>query len=151
MYLLITLLPLFSFIIIILLGRFIGTSGSCFIATFNMGVSTLISFVIFFEVVLSKSTTHIALYNWFVSNLISVDLSLVFDPLTSFMVCLISLVSFCAHLYSIEYMSTDPHKSRFFSFLSLFTFCMNILVTSGNLIQLFVGWEGVGICSFFIN
>ena len=73
-----------------------------------------------------------------------------FDSLSASMLVVITTVSLCAHIYSIEYMKADPHSVRFFSWLSLFTFFMVLLVVSENMLQLFVGWEGVGICSYLL-
>merc|ERR1712024_299630 len=73
-----------------------------------------------------------------------------FDSLTVTMCCVVTFVSTLVHLYSVEYMSNDPHLPRFMSYLSLFTFFMLILVTADNYIQLFVGWEGVGLCSYLL-
>lgn len=73
-----------------------------------------------------------------------------FDPLTSIMLVVILSISFCANFYSIEYLMFDPHKIRFFSYLSLFTFTMVMLVTSNNLVQLFFGWESVGVSSYLL-
>jgi len=73
-----------------------------------------------------------------------------FDSLTVTMCCVVTFISFLVHLYSTEYMSHDPHLSRFMSYLSLFTFFMLILVTADNFIQMFVGWEGVGLCSYLL-
>jgi len=73
-----------------------------------------------------------------------------FDPLTSVMLVIITLISTLVHFYSVSYMSEDPHIIRFMSYLSLFTFFMVILVTADNFLQLFVGWEGVGLCSYLL-
>ena len=72
------------------------------------------------------------------------------DSLTVVMLCIVTFVSSCVHLYSIEYMSTDAHLPRFMSYLSFFTFFMLILVTANNLLQMFVGWEGVGVSSYLL-
>ena len=72
------------------------------------------------------------------------------DSLTSVMLCVITSISLCVHVYSINYMENDPHLSRFLSYLSLFTFFMILLVSADNFIQMFVGWEGVGFCSFLL-
>ncbi len=73
-----------------------------------------------------------------------------FDSITSIMLCVVLTVSALVHLYSYEYMKTDPHLPRFMSYLSLFTFFMLILVTGDNFFQLFLGWEGVGLCSYLL-
>jgi NADH:ubiquinone oxidoreductase subunit 5 (subunit L)/multisubunit Na+/H+ antiporter MnhA subunit len=83
-------------------------------------------------------------------DLVYVHWGFVFDALSASMLVVITSVSLCAHIYSIEYMRTDPHNVRFFSYLSLFTFFMLLLVVSDNTIQFFLGWEGVGICSYLL-
>jgi NADH:ubiquinone oxidoreductase subunit 5 (subunit L)/multisubunit Na+/H+ antiporter MnhA subunit len=84
------------------------------------------------------------------SDLFNVDWGFMFDSLTVTMCCVVTFVSSLVHIYSSEYMSHDPHLPRFMSYLSLFTFFMLILVTADNFIQLFVGWEGVGLCSYLL-
>jgi NADH-quinone oxidoreductase subunit L len=90
------------------------------------------------------------LYNWIVLDYSKIVIGFLFDSLTSVMLLIITSISFFVHLYSIGYMSHDPHLNRFMSYLSLFTFFMLILVTSDNFLQLFLGWEGVGICSYLL-
>jgi len=87
---------------------------------------------------------------WMNSELLNVDWGFLFDSLTVTMCCIVTFVSSLVHLYSTEYMSHDPHLSRFMSYLSLFTFFMLILVTADNYVQMFVGWEGVGLCSYLL-
>lgn len=150
MYLLPIYLTLFNFIVNILFGKWIGIRGVCFVTTFFIFISFLSSLFIFYEVVINESLCYVSVVNWFNFDIVNVTWSFYFDPLTSFMLLVVLLVSFCAHLYSTEYMSGDPHQARFMSYLSLFTFFMLVLITAGNLIQLFVGWEGVGICSYLL-
>ena len=90
------------------------------------------------------------IYNWINSNLLSIDLSILFDPLTAIMFLVVNIVSCLVHVFSIGYMSSDPKRARFFCYLSLFTFAMLVLVSSNNFIQLFLGWEGVGLCSYLL-
>jgi NADH:ubiquinone oxidoreductase subunit 5 (subunit L)/multisubunit Na+/H+ antiporter MnhA subunit len=92
----------------------------------------------------------ITLYNWIILDYSKIVIGFLFDSLTSVMLLIITSISFFVHLYSIGYMSHDPHLNRFMSYLSLFTFFMLILVTSDNFLQLFLGWEGVGICSYLL-
>jgi len=84
------------------------------------------------------------------SQLFNVDWGFLFDSLTIIMCCIVTFISFLVHVYSTEYMLHDPHITRFMSYLSLFTFFMLILITADNYVQLFVGWEGVGLCSFLL-
>jgi NADH:ubiquinone oxidoreductase subunit 5 (subunit L)/multisubunit Na+/H+ antiporter MnhA subunit len=87
---------------------------------------------------------------WIDSELLNVDWGFLFDSLTVTMCCVVTFISLLVHLYSTEYMSHDPHLPRFMSYLSLFTFFMLILVSADNYIQMFVGWEGVGLCSYLL-
>ncbi len=87
---------------------------------------------------------------WISSGCVKISWGFLFDSLSSSMLLMISIVSCLVHFYSIGYMGEDPHLPRFLSYLSLFTFFMFILVTSDNFIQLFLGWEGVGLCSYLL-
>lgn len=150
MYLYILLLPLLNFLIISFLGNFIGRSGSCFISVFGLLMSFILSLFIFFEVSINQIPTTIKLYNWVCIDLYSIQLGLLFDCISSIMLIVITFISLIVHLYSISYLSDDPFLSRFMSYLSLFTFFMLVLVTSDNFLQLFIGWEGVGLCSYLL-
>ena len=150
MYLILIFLPLISSITVGLFGRFVGTKGSSLISVFCLFITTIISFFCFYEVGLSNGFVYINLIKWIDSDLLNVDWGFLFDSLTVVMCCIITFISFLVHLYSIEYMSHDPHLPRFMSYLSLFTFFMLILVTADNYVQMFVGWEGVGLCSYLL-
>ena len=150
MYLNILFLPLISSITSGLFGRKIGPSGAAIIPVICLGITFLISLFIFYEVSLMKCVTYIKLTKWIDSDMFNVDWGFLFDSLTSVMCCVVTFVSFLVHLYSTEYMSHDPHLPRFMSYLSLFTFFMLILVTADNFVQMFVGWEGVGLCSYLL-
>jgi len=150
MYLNLIFLPLVGSITAGLFGRKIGPKGSVFITVICLGTAFLISAFIFYEVALTGCCTYIKLIKWIDSDLFNVDWGFQFDSLTSIMCCVVTFVSFLVHLYSSEYMATDPHLSRFMSYLSLFTFFMLILVTADNFVQMFVGWEGVGLCSYLL-
>merc|ERR1712127_831226 len=110
----------------------------------------LLSFFAFYEVALNGSPVYIKFLTWINSEMLNVDWGFLFDTLTVVMCCVVTFVSFLVHLYSTEYMSHDPHLPRFMSYLSLFTFFMLILVTADNFVQMFVGWEGVGLCSYLL-
>jgi len=133
-----------------LFGRKIGPKGSVLITISCLGFSFLTSLFIFYEVALVGCSTYIKLTTWIDSELFNADWGFMFDSLTSIMCCVVTFVSFLVHLYSSEYMANDPHLSRFMSYLSLFTFFMLILVTADNFVQMFVGWEGVGLCSYLL-
>nr|YP_010596877.1 NADH dehydrogenase subunit 5 [Cliona patera]WAK85271.1 NADH dehydrogenase subunit 5 [Cliona patera]WAK85285.1 NADH dehydrogenase subunit 5 [Cliona patera]WAK85299.1 NADH dehydrogenase subunit 5 [Cliona patera]WAK85313.1 NADH dehydrogenase subunit 5 [Cliona patera]WAK85327.1 NADH dehydrogenase subunit 5 [Cliona patera] len=150
MYILVLLMPLLSAIISGLFGRKIGTKGVGVLTSTCISISVIISSCIFYETVLNSSPTYIKLWRWFDSDLLITYFGLQFDSITSIMLIVITSVSALVHIYSIGYMSGDPHIPRFMSYLSLFTFLMIVLVTSDNFIQLFIGWEGVGLCSYLL-
>lgn len=112
--------------------------------------TTLLSWFLFFEISLSKSLLSISLFTWLNIDLLSIQWGLIFDSVTSLMLIVVTTISFFVHLYSISYMGHDPHLQRFLSYLSLFTFFMLILVTADNFLQMFVGWEGVGLASYLL-
>jgi proton-translocating NADH-quinone oxidoreductase chain L len=150
MYLLLIFLPLIGSISAGLFGRFLGHKGSAILTVCCLVLSCFISFFSFYEVALAGSPVYIKLIPWINSDLFNVDWGFLFDTLTVVMCCIVTFVSMLVHLYSTEYMAHDPHLSRFMSYLSLFTFFMLILVTADNFVQMFVGWEGVGLCSFLL-
>jgi len=150
MYILILFLPLLSSILSGFFGFYFSRQGSAFISTFCLILTWLLALFIFYEVCLCHSIVSIHIYNWILIQLYTIELGLLFDTLTSSMLIVVTTISMLVHLYSTAYMSHDPHLSRFMSYLSLFTFFMLILVTSSNFIQLFVGWEGVGLCSYLL-
>jgi NADH-ubiquinone oxidoreductase chain 5 len=150
MYLILIFLPFISSIIVGLFGKHLGMKGSSLISIFCLLFTFISSIFCFYEVGFSKSFVFIKLIKWIDSDLLNVDWGFLFDSLTVVMCCVVTFISFLVHLYSIEYMSHDPHLPRFMSYLSLFTFFMLILVTADNYIQMFVGWEGVGLCSYLL-
>jgi NADH-ubiquinone oxidoreductase chain 5 len=150
MYLLIVFLPLLGSIFCGFFGRKFGSFGVGVIAYTCVLVSFFISIFIFFEVGVFKTPCYIKLFSWLNTEYFCANWGFHFDSLTSVMLVVVCFISTLVHLYSIEYMSHDPHLVRFMSYLSLFTFFMLILVTSDNFMQLFVGWEGVGLCSYLL-
>ena len=150
MYLTVIFLPLINFLTVILFGRFLGNKGSQILILINMFLTFLLSYFIFYEVNLKGSVCFLKLFSWFNIGLFNLDWGFLFDPLTATMLIVVNTVSFLVHLYSVEYMRYDPFLPRFLSYLSLFTFFMLILITADNLIQLFVGWEGVGLASYLL-
>ena len=150
MYLLIVLLPLISAITAGLFGRFIGREGSKYITTGSIMVTCAMSYCAFYEVALLGQPCHFDLMTWIDSEMFSFSWGFLFDSLTVVMLVVVTSVSSLVHLYSTEYMGHDPHLPRFMSYLSLFTFFMLILVTADNFLQMFVGWEGVGLCSYLL-
>ncbi len=150
MYLIILYLPLISCVISGFLGRFLNPKGVCFFSTICIFVTFLISFFGFFEIGLSNCFCYIKLLNWIDCVFFDACWGFIFDSLSISMCCVVTLVSTLVHFYSTVYMSHDSHQIRFMSYLSLFTFFMLMLVTSDNFLQLFFGWEGVGLCSFLL-
>ena len=150
MYILVLFIPLLSAIIAGLFGRFIGEKGAGIITTSCIFISAFLSWTIFYEVGVCNTVTYIQLWNWITSGIYSVHFGLLFDSVTAVMLIVVTSISAVVHLYSTEYMRGDPHLPRFMSYLSIFTFFMLVLVTSDNLLQLFIGWEGVGLCSYLL-
>ena len=150
MYLIIIFLPLVSSLISGMFGRKIGPKGASIITVICLIITFFCSFFAFYEVALIGSPVYIKLTTWISSEVLHVDWGFQFDTLTVIMCCVVTFVSSLVHLYSTEYMSHDPHLPRFMSYLSLFTFFMLILITADNYVQMFVGWEGVGLCSYLL-
>ena len=150
MYLTLVFLPLIGSTVAGLFGRQVSGKGASFITVLCLGITCIFSFISFYEVAISGCPVYIKLFTWIDSEFFNVDWGFLFDSLTVVMCCVVTFISLLVHLYSTEYMSHDPHLPRFMSYLSLFTFFMLILVTADNYIQLFVGWEGVGLCSYLL-
>lgn len=150
MYLLIVFLPLLGSLIAGLFGRFIGFKGSSIITCITVSASFVLSLIVFYEVALSGSCVYIKLSPWFFSEMFDASWGFYFDTITAVMLVVVCFVSSLVHIYSISYMWQDPHLPRFMSYLSIFTFFMFTLVTADNFIQMFFGWEGVGVCSYLL-
>jgi NADH-ubiquinone oxidoreductase chain 5 len=150
MYLTIIFLPILSSILALFFGRFLGEKGSSFLSVILMFTSFLLSLISFFLVGLKNNPCFFKIAPWFDSGLFFVSWGFLFDSLTVIMLVVVTCVSSIVHLYSIEYMHQDPHKARFMGYLSLFTFFMLVLVSSDNFIQMFIGWEGIGLSSYIL-
>jgi NADH-quinone oxidoreductase subunit L len=152
MYAAIVFLPLLGFLIAGPFGRRIGDRPSELVTTGLLFVCCVLSWIVFLQVALlgSAPASVSVIGNWFTSGTLKVDWSLKIDTLTAVMLVVVTSVSSLVHLYSIGYMADDPSRPRFFSYLSLFTFAMLMLVTADNLVQLFFGWEGVGLASYLL-
>lgn len=150
MYLSIIFLPILGSILAGLRGRTLGITGSQYITTSCLIVSALLSLVAFYEVALCRSSVSINLGSWIDCEYLVVNWSFLFDDLTVSMIMPVLIVSSLVHIYSMSYMSDDPHGQRFFSYLSIFTGFMLILVTGDSYLTLFVGWEGIGMSSFLL-
>ena len=143
-------LPLLGSIISGFFGRYIGDRNSEIVTSLFVTISAVLSLIIFYEVTINNYENNLVITTWMNSGLLDVNWSIKVDTLSSVMLVVVCLVSSIVHIYSIGYMSHDPHKTRFMAYLSLFTFAMLMLVTSDNFLQLFFGWEGVGLCSYFL-
>ena len=150
MYLTLVILPLLGSIASGFFGRKIGVSGSHLITCSSVIVTTILAIIAFIEVGLNNIPVTISVARWIDVEALNVLWNFKFDSLTVSMLLPVLIVSSLVHIYSISYMSHDPHNQRFFSYLSLFTFMMIILVTGDNYLLMFVGWEGVGICSYLL-
>ena len=150
MYLLLVFLPLLGSCAAGLFGFLIGSRGAVLVTTGSVLGSAILSGIVFYEVALCGSPCTVSPSSWFTSEFFDASWGFYFDTLTSVMIVVITWVSTLVHLYSISYMEHDPHLPRFMSYLSLFTFCMLMLVTADNFIQLFFGWEGVGLASYLL-
>jgi len=150
MYQAIVFLPLLGSLIAGLFGRVIGARPAELITTTLLFISAILSWIAFVQVGFGHHDERIVLFTWMQSGNLKVDWALRIDTLTAVMLVVVTTVSSLVHLYSIGYMAEDPHRQRFFSYLSLFTFAMLALVTADNLAQMFFGWEGVGLASYLL-
>lgn len=150
MYLAILTLPLLSATVAGFLGRKVGKTGSHFITCGSLVLTALLAFVAFYEVGLCQSPVSIKLMSWIDSEFMLVSWGFNYDSLTVSMLLPVLIVSALVHIYSTNYMGEDPHNQRFFSYLSMFTFFMLMLVTGDNYLVMFIGWEGVGISSYLL-
>ena len=142
-------LPLVGFLIAGLFGRRIGDQAAMAVTTISVNIAFLLSIILLFDVSGGEPRT-ITLFTWIDSGAFEVSWALHFDTLTVVMLAVVNCVSGMVHIYSIGYMAHDPHRARFFAYLSLFTFMMLMLVSADNLVQLYFGWEGVGVASYLL-
>lgn len=145
----IVFLPLIGAIISGLFSRNISHRNAQYVTTSLLFISAILSWIVFFNI-LSGNSYSVSLLEWLQIDRLQVMWKLRVDSLTAVMLVVVTSVSAVVHMYSIGYMSHDPHIPRFMAYLSLFTFCMLMLVTADNLLQLFFGWEGVGLCSYLL-
>ncbi len=150
MYQAIVFLPLIGCLIAGLFGRIIGARPAELITTLLLFASAALSWYAFARVGFGHVDERIVLFTWMQSGDLKVDWALRIDTLTAVMLVVVTTVSSLVHMYSIGYMHEDPHRQRFFAYLSLFTFAMLALVTADNLAQMFFGWEGVGLASYLL-
>nr|CAI9430473.1 NADH dehydrogenase subunit 5 [Fomitopsis pinicola] len=150
MYISILLLPLLGSIVSGFLGRKIGVSGSHIITCTCLILTSILVSVAFYEVGICGSPVSIYLNSWIESEFLSISWEFLFDQLTVTMMIPVVFISTLIHIFSTDYMSEDPHNQRFFSYLSLFTFFMLLLVSGANYFVMFVGWEGIGVVSYLL-
>ncbi|MCH1568318.1 MAG: NADH-quinone oxidoreductase subunit L, partial [Alphaproteobacteria bacterium] len=142
--------PLIGAAIAGLFGRFIGDRQAEYVTTGLLILSAILSCISLINVGFIGSTQKVVVLDWISSGGLDIDWALRIDTLTAVMLVVVTVVSSLVHVYSIGYMSHDPNRARFFAYLSLFTFMMLMLVTADNFLQLFFGWEGVGLASYLL-
>ena len=147
----------YAVIFLPLIGSIIGYLGGSLFKYFSeittslsVSISAILSILLFWNGIQNDSYGNYKIFEWISSGNFIANWSINIDPLSSIMLVVVTFVSALVHIYSIGYMSHDPHKPRFMSYLSLFTFSMLVLVVSDNFLQLFFGWEGVGLCSYLL-
>jgi len=150
MYISIILLPLLGSIVSGFLGRKIGVTGAQFITCTCLLISSFLMTVAFYEIGICGSPVHINLGNWVDSEIMSISWELYYDQLTVSLGLAVLYCSSLIHIYTIDYLSSDPHNQRFFSYLSAFTAGMLLLITGGNFFVMFVGWEAIGVVSYLL-
>ena len=143
-------LPLLGAFIAGFFGRFIGDRGAQLATCTALLVSAALGIALFFQVAIGGHDQVVRLFTWIDTGDLQVDWALRFDTLSAVMVAVVTLASSMIHIYSVGYMAHDPGIPRFMSYLSLFTFFMLMLVTADNFVQMFFGWEGVGLCSYLL-
>lgn len=155
-YVLIVFAPLLGAFLAGFFGRMLDDKPSMYLTSGLMVMAAVLSWFVFFDITqllnhdVHAQEAHVKLLSWIHSDDFVVNWALQIDSLTAVMLVVVNSVSCLVHIYSIGYMSHDPHKARFFSYLSLFTFAMLMLVTSDNFVQLYFGWEGVGLASYLL-
>jgi len=149
LYLIVPLAPLFGALVAGLFGKLIGRTLSHLVAIVGVAVSLFVS-VLVFQDVLAGHTYNGTVYTWMVLGDLHLEVGFLIDALTAMMMLVVTFVSLMVHIYTIGYMHDDPGYQRFFSYISLFTFSMLMLVMSNNFLQLFFGWEAVGLVSYLL-
>jgi len=150
-YLIIPLAPLVGAIIAGLFGKVIGRSASHWVTVIGVALSLICSIIVFKDVVFDgAAAVNTTLYTWMVSDNIIFQVGFLIDKLTAIMLIVVTFVSLMVHIYTIGYMKDDPGYQRFFCYIALFTFSMLMLVMANNFMQLFFGWEAVGLISYLL-
>ena len=147
----IVFLPLTGFLIAGIGGNALGAKATEYVTSGFMIIAAVLSWIVFFDVAMGETELlKVSVLTWIQSGGFDVEWAFRVDTLTAVMLVVVNSVSTLVHIYSIGYMHHDPHRPRFFAYLSLFTFAMLMLVTSDNLLQMFFGWEGVGLASYLL-
>src|SRR6202451_867190 len=150
-YLTIALAPLVAAIVAGLFGRSIGRTGAHSIAIAGVALSCALSLYVLYEILAGgMETFNGTVYTWLLSDGLNIQVGFLIDRLSALMMSVVTFVSLMVHIYTIGYMADDEGYQRFFSYISLFTFSMLMLVMSNNFMQLFFGWEGVGVVSYLL-
>src|ERR1700738_5618584 len=150
-YLTIAWAPLVAAVIAGLFGKSIGKAGAHGVTILGVGISCLLSFYVLYQIVFNNQAPfNGTVYTWLVSDGVHMDVGFLIDRLSAMMMVVVTFVSLMVHIYTIGYMDEDPGYQRFFSYISLFTFSMLMLVMSNNFVQLFFGWEAVGLVSYLL-
>jgi NADH-quinone oxidoreductase subunit L len=149
LYLIVPFAPLLAAIVAGLAGRSIGRAGAHSVTIFAVLLSFLCSCAVLWDV-LEGNTFNGPVYTWLTSGGVRFEIGFLIDPLTALMMVVVTFVSLMVHVYTIGYMAEDPGYQRFFSYISLFTFSMLMLVMANNFLQLFFGWEAVGLVSYLL-
>ncbi|HPR06788.1 MAG TPA: proton-conducting transporter membrane subunit, partial [Denitromonas sp.] len=149
LYLVVPLAPLAGAILAGLFGKAIGRTGAHVATILGVAVALFASILIYQDV-LAGNTFNGTVYTWATSGNLSLEVGFLIDELTVMMMLVVTFVSLMVHLYTIGYMQEDPGYQRFFSYIALFTFSMLMLVMSNNFLQLFFGWEAVGLVSYLL-
>ncbi|SFZ78249.1 NADH-quinone oxidoreductase subunit L [Chitinimonas taiwanensis] len=150
LYLLIPLLPLFGAIVAGLFGRFVGRAGAHWVTILGVAAACVGSFYVLYDQLNGGEAYNGNVYTWLTVDGIDVSVGFLVDKLTAMMMVVVTFVSLMVHIYTIGYMEEDPGYQRFFSYISLFTFSMLMLVMANNFVQLFFGWEAVGLVSYLL-
>jgi len=150
LYLTIVLAPLLAAVIAGLFGKVVGRAGAHTVTIFGVAVACGLSCYVLLQQVGGAAVFNESLYTWMVVDGVRMEIGFLVDPLTALMMVVVTFVSLMVHIYTIGYMHDDPGYQRFFSYISLFTFAMLMLVMSNNFLQLFFGWEAVGVVSYLL-
>lgn len=143
-------LPLLGFIAGSLFGHYIGRIGTVFFTTFNIFLTFVFAFNLFKQQLIQNTIYVFSIAPWILTDNLNIYWEIQLDSVNIILMCVVTFISTIVHFYSAEYMQHDPHLPRFMAYLSLFTFFMLILITGSNFLQMFVGWEGVGLASYLL-